>query len=169
MPAPHPSAFATDQLNRLMGFFPRVETKASVILALDIAMLGVLAANFPVRAVESPRGCCGIIATLALVLSLSQLYVVFFPHLKPGEKPSLIFFGDVADMGWRGYHKAVSSLTDDALLEDLTCQIWRNSEILKIKFDKTRAAFIFTLVALPFWLLLLSAATLRAGKVLLGH
>ena len=168
MPAQTSVTFATAQLDRLMGFFPRVETKASFILALNVAMLGVLAINFPVRAIDSPRGCCGIISTLALVLSLSQLYVVFFPHLKPGEKPSLIFFGDVADMGWRSYHKAVSSLGDDALLEDLTCQIWRNSEILKIKFDKTRAAFIFTLLALPFWLLLLSAATLRAGKFVLG-
>ena len=169
MPAQSSPAFATDQLNRLMGFFPRVEAKASFLLALDIAMLGVLAANFPIRAVESPRGCCGIIAVLLLILSLWQLYVVFFPHLKSGDKPSLVFFGDIADMGWRGYHKAVTTLTDDALLEDLTCQIWRNSEILKIKFDKTRAAFIFTLVALPFWLLLLSAAALRAGKFVLGH
>lgn len=169
MTAPSPTAFATDQLNRVMGFFPRVEAKASLILAINIGMLGAMAVNFPVRDILSPRGCCGIIAALLLILSLWQLYVVFFPHLKPGEKPSLVFFGDIADMGWSGYRKAVTTLTDDALLEDLTCQIWRNSEILKIKFDKTRAAFILTLVALPFWLLLLSAATLRAGKFVLGH
>jgi hypothetical protein len=79
MPAPNSPAFATAQLDRLMGFFPRVEAKASCILALNVAMLGVLAVNFPVRAIDSPRGCCGIIATLALILSLSQLYVVFSP------------------------------------------------------------------------------------------
>jgi len=168
MPAQNSTAFATAQLDRLMGFFPRVEAKASFILALNIAMLGVMALNFPVRDIASPRGCFGIIASLLLLLSLSQLYVVFFPHLKPGEKPSLLFFGDIADMGWRAYHHAVRSLTDDALLEDITCQIWRNSEILKIKFARTRSAFIFTLMALPFWLLLLSAATLRAGKFVLG-
>ena len=169
MPAKNSTAFATAQLDRLMGFFPRVEAKATFILALNVAMLGVLASNFPVRDIDSPRGCFGIIAALLLILSLSQLYVVFFPHLKPGEKPSLVFFGDIADAGWRAYHKADTTLTDDALIEDLTCQIWRNSEILKIKFDRTRSAFIFTLVALPFWLLLLSAATLRAGKFALGH
>ena len=70
MTAQSPTAFATDQLNRLMGFFPRVEAKASFILALDIAMLGVLAANFPVRAFDSPRGCCGIIATLPMWFNL---------------------------------------------------------------------------------------------------
>jgi hypothetical protein len=168
MTAQNSTAFATAQLDRLMGFFPRVEAKASVILALNIAMLGVMALNFPVRDFDSPRGCFGITAALLLVLSLFQLYVVFFPHLKSGEKSSLVFFGDIAGMGWRTYHNAVTALTDDALLEDLTCQIWRNSEILKIKFDRTQAAFVFTLLALPFWLLLLSAATLRAGKFVLG-
>jgi hypothetical protein len=169
MTSQNSTAFATTQLDRLMGFFPRVEAKASFILALNFAMLGVLALNFPIRAIASPRGCFGIVAALLLILSLSQLYVVFFPHLKPGDKPSLVFFGDIADMGWRGYHREVASLTDDTLLEDLTCQIWRNSEILKIKFDKTRAAFVFTLVALPFWLLLLSAVALRSGKFVLSH
>ncbi len=162
------SAFATDQLNRLMGFYPRVETKASLILATNIGMLGAMAVNFPVRDILSPRGCCGTITALLLLFSLWHLYVVFFPHLKPGEKPSLVFFGDIASMGWRGYHNAVTTVTEADLLEDLTCQIWRNSEILKIKFDRTQSAFIFTLTALPFWLLLLSAATLRAGKFV-GH
>jgi hypothetical protein len=58
-------------------------------------------------------------------------------------------------------------LTEDELLEDLSCQIWRNSEILKIKFDKTQSAFLFMLIAVPFWLLLPSAAALRAGKFML--
>lgn len=163
-----PTAFATAQLDRLMSFFPRVEAKASVILALNFAMLGVIALNFPIRAFDSPRGCFGIIAAVLLGVSLFQLYVVFFPHLKPGEKSSLVFFGDIAGMGWRTYHSAIMSVTTDALLEDLTCQIWRNSEILKIKFARTQIAFTFTLLALPFWLLLLAAATLRAGKFVLG-
>ncbi len=168
MTAQNSTAFATAQLDRLMGFFPRVEGKASVILALNIAMLGVTALNFPVRDFDSPRGCFGIIAALLLGLSLLQLCVVFFPHLKSGEKSSLVFFGDIAGMRWRTYHNAVTGLTDEALLEDLTCQIWRNSEILKIKFDRTQAAFVFTLLALPFWMLLLLAATLRAGQFVLG-
>lgn len=162
------STFATAQLDRLMGFFPRVEAKASFILALNIAMLGVMAFNFPVRDLGSPRACFGIIAALFLAVSLWQLYVVLFPDLKPGDKPSLLYFRDISKMGWRGYHKAVVSLTDEELLEDVTCQIWRNSEILKIKFDRTQCAFVLTLLALPFWLLLLLAATLRAGRFILG-
>jgi hypothetical protein len=38
---------AKDQFNRILGFFPRVEAKASVILAVDTAMLGVIAGYIP--------------------------------------------------------------------------------------------------------------------------
>lgn len=169
MPTQNSTEFATAQLDRLMGFFPRVETKASFVVALNVAMLGVLASNFPVRDMGSLRGCCGIIAVIFLVLSISQLYVVLFPHMKPGQKSSFIFFGDIAAMDWRAYHLAIDSLTDDELLTDLTSQIWRNSEILRIKFGRTRCAFVSTMVAIPFWLLLLSAAALRAGVFVLGH
>lgn len=168
MSAPHSIAFATAQLDRLMGFFPRVESKASFILALNIAMLGILALNFPVQQVGSLPGCFGIIAALALAVSLFQLYVVFFPHLKPGDKLSLIYFGDIGLTGWRAYHQSVETLTDGELLQDLTCQIWRNAEILTIKFDRMRSAFIFTALALPFWMLLLGAATIRAGKIVIA-
>lgn len=151
-----------------MGFFPRVEGKASFILALNVAMFGVLAVNYPVHHVGSPRGAFGIVAALLLALSISQLYVVFFPHLDSGPSRSLIYFNDIASLGWKAYHKAVATLESEDLLADLTCQVWRNAEILKIKFDKTRAAFIFTLVALPFWLLMLMAVALRNGKIDLG-
>lgn len=161
-------AFATAQLDRVLGFFSRVEGKASFILALNIAMLGILSACYPVRHVGSPRGAFGIIAALCLGLSLIELYRVFFPHLKSGAKRSLLYFQDIAAGDWRSYHREVLSATEDDLLEDLTCQIWRNAEILKLKFDHMRAAFLFTLLALPFWALLLMAASLRSGKVILG-
>ena len=41
---------ARDQLDRVLGFFPRVDAKASVILAVDTGMLAFLVAHVP-----SPR------------------------------------------------------------------------------------------------------------------
>lgn len=168
MPPQDAKVFATTQLDRLLAFYPRVDGKASFILALNVALLGVMAVNFPIRHIGSPRACAGIIAALLLFLSFWQLCVVFFPDLKSGEKRSLIYFGDIASQGWRGYHKALEDASEDDLLEDLTCQVWRNAEILRIKFDHTRSAMIFTLIALPFWLALVSAAALRAGKFTVG-
>lgn len=162
-------AFATTQLDRLMGFYPRIDGKASFLLALIVTMLGVMAINFPIQKIGSPRGCAGIIAALLLVLSLWRLCYVFFPHLTSGEKLSLIYFGDIAREQWREYHNSLASVSEQELIEDITCQIWRNSKILKIKFDETQAALIFMIMALPFWFTLLFAAALRAGKFVLGN
>lgn len=118
MPPQDAKVFATTQLDRLLAFFPRVDGKASFVLALNVALLGVMAVNFPIRHIGSPRACAGIIAALLLILSFWQLCVVFFPDLKSGEKRSLIYFGDIASLGWRGYHKALKDASEDDLLED---------------------------------------------------
>jgi hypothetical protein len=44
-----PSA-AKDQLNLVLGFFARVDARASVVLGVDAAMLGYLAGRFPAPA-----------------------------------------------------------------------------------------------------------------------
>ena len=159
-------AFATAQLDRLMGFYPRIDGKASFLLALNVSMLGLMALNFPVRDMTSPRGLAGILAAIALFLALWRLGYVFFPHLAPGERMSLIYFRDIALDTWRNYHQALTTTSEDALLEDLSCQIWRNSKILRIKYDETQLALKLMVVALLPWLLLLLAAALRAGKFL---
>ncbi len=38
---------ARDQLNLVLGFFPRVDAKASVVLAVDTGMAGYLASRLP--------------------------------------------------------------------------------------------------------------------------
>lgn len=38
---------AKDQLNIVLGFFPRVDSKSSVVLAVNTAMLGYLASRIP--------------------------------------------------------------------------------------------------------------------------
>lgn len=167
LPPPDHRAFATAQLDRLMGFFPRVDGKASAILAIDVAMLGVLGACFPISDMGSLPGIFGIIAAVLILVSLWKIYGVFFPHLKAGPKPSLLFFGDIAARDWATYHGAVTTLTEEDLLEDLTCQIWRNAEILKVKFTRMEEAFMTSLASLPFWVAPLLTASIAEGKIAL--
>lgn len=54
MPPQDAKVFATTQLDRLLAFFPRVDGKASFVLALNVALLGVMAVNFPIRHIGSP-------------------------------------------------------------------------------------------------------------------
>lgn len=157
-------AFALGQLDRLQGFYPRVEGKASFLFAMNIGLGGILAANVPAT-LPSPPGIFATAAGLMIGFSLFHLSSAFFPHLDPAPRPSVLYFGDVAKLSAGDFMSHLNGLTDDDLMADIQCQIWRNSEILAIKFRRTEIAFRFTAVALVPWFLFLTATTALTGKV----
>src|SRR5262245_29516146 len=76
-----------DQLNRTLSFFSRVDSKASVLLAVDTAMLGLLAANAPAFSEFTWYMAAAAIATAVLIgLSLWHIYTEAFPNLDGAEK-----------------------------------------------------------------------------------
>jgi hypothetical protein len=161
-------AFALGQLDRVMGFYPRVESKASFLFAIDLAMIGSIGVAFPVHSALSPRGFAAISATLLLVISLWHLYRAFHPHLKGTAQRSLVYFGDIAAGSADEYRAQLGSTSDETLLEDLSCQIWRNSEILSIKFAKVEVAFILTAISVLPWFVFLIAIAIRLGRFVVG-
>lgn len=87
---------AIDQLNRVIGFFPRVEAKASVVLAVDTGMLALLAINSPpIRSLEWYM-LFAVIPVLLNGISIGHLYKGAFPQLKGGPQ-SLIYFREIAN------------------------------------------------------------------------
>lgn len=157
-------AFALGQLDRLQGFYPRVEGKASFLFALNIGLGGILAANVPAT-LASPPGIFAVVAALLIGFSLFNLSSAFFPHLAPAPRSSVLYFGDVAALSAGAFMTQVKGLSDADLLDDIHCQIWRNSEILAIKFRRTEVAFRFTAVALVPWFLFLTATAALTGEV----
>src|SRR6266702_1791012 len=82
---------ARDQLALVLSFFGRVETKLSVVLGIDLAMLGFLASHFPRVGSVHPTGWIGVCAFLVFTaLSLWKLYQGSFPQLEGGSE-SLIY------------------------------------------------------------------------------
>jgi hypothetical protein len=76
-----------DQLNRTLSFFSRVDSKASVLLAVDTAMLGLLAANAPAFSEFTWYMDITVIAAALLIgLSLWHVYREAFPKLDGGEE-----------------------------------------------------------------------------------
>lgn len=146
---------ANDQLNRVLGFFPRVDAKASVILSINIGMLALLAVNAPAwREFQWPM----LIAALPLVLigiSLVQLYLNAFPQLDGGHD-SMVYFREIAKKTEVKYVEEFVKLGEDEYLKDLLSQTWRNSEILKKKFDHVRMAFVFLAWGIAPWLVSLA-------------
>ncbi|MDO8802548.1 Pycsar system effector family protein [Phenylobacterium sp.] len=160
----NPMSFATAQLDRLQTFFPRVEGKASFLLAINLALLTSIAVNMPVRNLDSPRGVLGSIASILLSFSLWHVYQTFFPHLKGASKVSVFYFRDIARLSPEQYMNRLNLVTDQELLDDLHCQIWRNSEILDLKFSSVETAFRFLALSVIPWFGFLAAISLRLGR-----
>jgi len=148
-------AAATNQLDLVMGFFPRADTKLSVVLGINLGMLAVLAPRLPGMEDMTTLVCgIGVCFVLILIASFYHLWNGAFPHLNGGTS-SLVYFRSIAGMTESSYRQAYTGLSAGALADDLLNQVWRNSKILDSKFTSLCYAYRITLVAVPFWLALL--------------
>ncbi len=156
---------ATTQLDRVLGFFPRVDSKASFLFAIDTGLIAIMLTNLQSDDIEFPYVGALLFATIYFALaSLFYVYRCAFPHLAGGAN-SLIYFRAIARKTAQEYIGAVRSETPEQRLEDLLCQVWRNSEILTIKFDAVELAFRLTIVALAPWITFLMIAGLRHSEL----
>lgn len=146
---------AKDQLSLILGFFSRVDSKASVILAVDTGMLGVLVANTPPARTFDWYMVIVLLPTLLLAASYWHLYKEAFPSLEGGHD-SLIYFREIAERTEFQFIDAFQKQSEDSYLADLLSQIWRNSEILKDKFDHVRRAIDFMALAILPWIIALA-------------
>lgn len=154
---------ANSQLDRVLGFFPRVDAKASVVLAVDTGMLAFLAAKTPPTN-EMTLWDIGIsvLAVIFLGLSFWQLYKGAFPRLEGGNM-SLVYFREIAGRTEARFIDEFKRQTDPDYINDLLGQVWRNSEILKEKFNHVKNAFLFLALAIPPWLVSLVLFSMKTA------
>jgi hypothetical protein len=146
---------AKDQLNRILGFFSRVDSKASVLLAVNTGMLAILVSNMPPVRSFDWRMLIVAVPLFFSAMSYWHLYKEAFPNLKGGHD-SLIYFREISKRTESRFIEEFRSQRDDAYLNDLLSQIWRNSEILTEKFDHIHLAFNYLTLAIVPWLLSLA-------------
>lgn len=155
---------ARKQLDLVLGFFGRVDAKASFVFAMDTGLLALLAVNARLEDVSTwfligP-------AILALALIIASLYFVYrcsFPYLKGGTA-SLVYFREIARRTEARFVEEFVNQSDEDHARDVLGQVWRNSEILKLKFDAIKIAFILTAISLIPWTgYLAAAAAVHAG------
>lgn len=147
-------AAARDQLNRTMTFFPRVDGKASVVLAVNTSILALMATKAApysqLRWDWIPIG----LTLLLLAISFWNLYKEAFPHLEGGQQ-SRLYFREIAALTEAKYLESWNGMNDHQYLNDLLSQVWRNSEILTKKFNYLKKAYTSLALALVPWLVLL--------------
>ena len=115
-----------DQLDRVLGFFPRADAKASVVLAVDTGMLAILAANAPSLQTFHWPVLLGLIPTFCIAISLWHLYKGAFPSLKGGQS-SLIYFREIAKRTEHRFIEEFMGQKEDDYIKDMLGQVWRNS------------------------------------------
>jgi hypothetical protein len=142
---------ARDQLALVLSFFPRVDAKASAILAINTGMLAVLASNAPPLLTMSVFSYILAGITVAMIAgSLWFLYRVAFPVLHGGHQ-SLIYFREIAKRTEAAFIEEFLGQDDAPRIKDLLGQVWRNSCILTSKFDSLKWAFILMALAVLPW------------------
>jgi hypothetical protein len=151
------------QLDRLQLFYPRVEGRATFLFAVVLAQLGILAANFPLKDPISFSGFLAGFTVLLHALCIWRIYGTLFPHLDPAPRSSLVYFGDVAKLDELTYCRRIKAISDVELVDDVASQVWRNSEILALKFSRMKQAFQVAAFALAPWLFFLATVAINSG------
>lgn len=157
-------------LNQVLGFFPRVDTKANGLFAFNAAMITVTALNLKAGDLDLWYvGMPAAILVISLLASYFFLYRCNFPDLR-GGRGSLIYFSEIQLRSQADFTVDYEAVDDDAYRRDLLGQVWRNSEILCSKYKDLAVAIRCTLIALvPFtWLLVAQAIVHAALPVVKG-
>jgi hypothetical protein len=151
--------FAKDHLNLLLSFFPRVDSSIAVLVGLEVAMLGYLAPQVRGSAAWLTAEWVGLmslfVAVASLTFSFAMLFRAAFPRLDGGSG-SLVYFREIAKRPAAQFSEEYNAVRAPELLQDLIGQIWRNSEILTMKYNRLKTAFIWLAVGIPFWLIALN-------------
>lgn len=155
----HTLDVAAEQLDRVLDFFSRVETKASFLFAVNTSIVGITALNlqpddFEVWYVIVPA----IVTVLLNGGAFFFLYRCAYPSLDGGER-SLIYFREIAKLREADFIASFEKLTEEEVAKDLLGQVWRNSKILAAKFDALKVAFVLTAISLLPWVIHLAAAS----------
>ena len=157
-------------LSRCIAFTRSADSKAAPVLALQIAVLGALAARFEklIPALLADPWCFNnailwvvLIAFVgfmfATVLTAARVYMPMHPHT--GE--SLIYFEDIAAMRSEEFVKRAKEVSPDTIEEQLLSQIHAVSRIASAKMRRVRCAFWLSGVSLILGLTLLACGSVR--------
>lgn len=141
---------ARSQLELVLSFFNRAETKLSVLLGIDLAMLGFLGTTVSLVAGWGPDLWAAILSLICIGMSVWNLYGAAAPQMSGGER-SLVYFREIASREEDSFVKLFGNQSAEALADDLLRQAWRNACILRRKFECLDRAFRWTAIAIIPW------------------
>ncbi|GFE87310.1 Pycsar system effector family protein [Steroidobacter agaridevorans] len=139
------------RLTHVLSFFDRVDTKLSVVLGVNVALLGVLTTQMEALKEISALGwvATGMYSVLT-AFSFFFLYRGSFPQLDGGEG-SLIYFAQIAKRSPAGFIAEFRAQTPEFLLGDVLEQLRNNAAIAADKFRYLCLAYRLMALSLIPW------------------
>jgi hypothetical protein len=136
-------------LRRVLGSVSAADSKATGVFAMDVAMLGGLAAAAPKHFFLSFQWSTIICSAVLLGFSVISLSLATIPRLAGPE--SLLYFGGIAAYTPDDFRTRVLGCGDEDYLHDLIRQVHQNSKIAATKFGHIKRATLLIYIAVPFW------------------
>jgi hypothetical protein len=140
-------------LERNLEWVGAAEVKTGVVITLDVAMLGALAAAFTDKTLAAHTdwaNTLSIVAGACLFISLYCAKMSTFPRTD-GPETSFVFFGKIVNLKRPDYIDGFQRASRTALLDDLLAQIHRNAEIACDKFKWVKSAMGWSFASIVPW------------------
>ena len=153
-----------ESLSRAIGFTGAADSKAAPALALQVALVGTLAARFEKLAPiigKEPWGVESVVlAGLLLLYAVSVIGVVVFAASvylprTPKTVGSLIYFEDVTAMSLESFREQAKAMTPEVIEYQLLHQIHTASAIASLKMRRVRWAYLISVPSVMLWVILL--------------
>ena len=162
---PLPLEAVERQLDRLLTFFPRVDSKVSALFAVTSAQLAVAALNLTLDDLKVWWiAACLVAFILSAAWVMIHLYRCTYPHLEGGQQ-SLIYFAEIVKKQPHAYIRSIGNVQVDVYREDVAGQIYRNAEILCLKYRFLKRATIGASLCILPWSAFLLATSLSHWKL----
>ena len=153
-----------ESLSRAIAFTRSADTKAAPVLALQVALVGTLAARFeriePMLSQETWGAESLILMALMalygplLIVVMAIAASVYVPR-NPRTGVSLIYFEDISMMPLESFSEQAGSMTPEAIESQLLQQIHTVSAIASTKMRRVRWAYFLSVPSVGLWVMLL--------------
>ncbi len=141
------------ELDLLMTFHERVESRFALLFGVDAALIGALAnVTPPLHQLTAFRASMVVVALSVISVSVFRIYRGLFPRLG-GPMNSMLYFRSISAYNEEDYASEWRTLVSTQLVDDLSRQVWRNARLVTEKFRNLRSAFSLTIFALAPWAL----------------
>ena len=153
-----------ESLSRAIAFTRSADTKAAPVLALQVALVGTLAARFEQIASNLSQELWGVesfvlvvlmvIYGLLLIVVIAIAASVYVPR-NPRTGDSLIYYEDISKMPLESFSEQAGSMTPDVVESQLLHQIYTVSAIASTKMRRVRWAYFLSVPSVMLWVVLL--------------